>query len=89
MDFDTQDLPSYIAGYDEYIDTSKPVYSTDDWYERERQFESELEEKEEKIEDLLDKLSWIKDKLNEIKNKDYVPTKEDIKYIEEIVEEEF
>ena len=84
MNIDTQDLPSYMAGYDDYCDTSKPVYSVDDWYE----WQKELEEKERKISDLLDKFSWIKDKLDEIKNKDYIPTKEDIKYIESIVEEE-
>ena len=85
---DTQDLPSYIAGYDDYIDDSKPVYSTSEYYEMKKSLESEIEDKERKIDDLLDKLSWIKDKLDETKNKDYIPTKEHIKYIESIVEEE-
>lgn len=89
MNIDTQDLPSYIAGYDDYVDTSKPIYSGDEWYEREKEFESELQDKEKIIDNLLDKFSWIKDKLEEIKNKNYIPTKEDIKYIENIVEEEF
>lgn len=89
MDIDTQDLPSYIAGYDDYIDDSKPVYSTCEYYDMKQHLENEIEDKENKIQDLLDKFSWIKDKLDEIKNKDYIPTKEDIKYIEEIVEEEF
>lgn len=88
MNIDTQDLPSYIAGYDDYIDDSKPVYSTSEYYEMKESLESEIEDKERKIDDLLDKFSWIKDKLEEIKNKGYIPTKEDIKYIEGIVEEE-
>lgn len=87
MDFDTQDLPSYIAGYDDYVDTTKPIYSEDDWFEMKREYENEIEDKDEKLDDLLDRLSWIKDKVEEIKNKKYLATKEDIKYIEEIVEE--
>ena len=86
---DTQDLDSYYSGYDDYCDTSKPVYSNDQWYEREEEFKNELQDKENKIDNLLDKLSWIKDKLEEIKNKGYIPTKEDIEYIKKIVEEEF
>ena len=88
MNVDTQDLPSYIAGYDDYIDDSKPVYSTNEYCKMKESLESEIEDKERKIDDLLDKLSWIKNKLDEIKNKGYIPTKEDIKYIESIVEEE-
>lgn len=85
---DTTDLDSYIAGYDEYCDTSKPVYSTDEYYSMKEELEGEIQQKEQRIDDLLDKLSWIKDKLNEIKTKNYEPTIEDIKYIEEIVKEE-
>lgn len=88
MNVDTQDLPSYIAGYDDYIDDTKPVYSTNEYYKMKESLESEIEDKERKIDDLLDKLGWIKNKLDEIKNKGYIPTKEDIKYIESIVEEE-
>lgn len=86
---ETQDLPSYIVGYDDYCDTSKPVYSTDDYYEMKEEFDNEIAEKEKQIDNLLDKFSWIKEKIDEIRNKDYVPTKEDIEYIEEIVEEVF
>lgn len=86
---DTTDLDSYIAGYDDYCDTTKPIYSADDFYEMKEELEKEIEEREGKIDNLLDKLSWIKDKLDEIKNKDYIPTKEDIKYIEDIVNDDF
>lgn len=86
---ETQDLPSYIAGYDDYCDTSKPIYSTDDYYEMKEEFDNEIAEKEKQIDNLLDKFSWIKEKIDEIRNKNYIPTKEDIEYIEEIVEEVF
>ena len=88
MDIDTTDLCSYYAGYDDYIDTSKPIYSDDDFREFRREFEREIEKQEDRIDSLLDKLGWIRDKLDEIKNNNYEPTKEDLEYIEKIVEED-
>lgn len=64
MDFDTQDLPSYIEGYDDYCDTSKPVYSTDEYCEMKEYYERKLEEKEEEINKLLLVLEEIKTIIN-------------------------
>ena len=50
MNIDTQDLSSYIPGYDDYVDDTKPVYSTKEYYDMKELLESEIEDKEEEIE---------------------------------------
>ena len=71
MNIDTQDLSSYIAGYDDYVDDTRPVYSTKEYYDMKELLESEIEDKEEEIErlnNIINKLEqWLVERIDEYK----------------------
>lgn len=67
MNIDTQDLPSYIAGYDNYIDDTRPVYSTREYNDMKEELESKIEDKEDEIYEQEEEIERLKSIIKEVR----------------------